>query len=240
MSDTATALSRSEPLTMKVRTSATYRPRYWTPDEEVRLVQMRGTEGLFVTEIAPLLKRSEYSVRTKIAAMGLRMPDNWQELRGRKLPEAKVTALRRHWLRGEQIEAAASAAGTSIGTAERLFVEFSEQERAAAVSPIIGTYIGHKEMMAIVAPICGVPASAITGPTRLKPNVCARMAIAKALRERGVSLPQIAKKLGRTDHSTVINYLRKFDSYAVVYPETRRAYEAIKRAEALAAERLAA
>lgn len=244
MSDAATALSRNDSLRTSVHTSARKRrgiePRYWTPDEEERLARLREVDGLPPFEIAQELGRSEQSVVGKIARMGLQLPDGWKRARSRTLSSMKEATLRRCWHSGVGIDAAAAVVGTSPGTVGRYYREFAEAAAGPAQLPAMGTYIGHKEMMAIVAPICGVPASAIMGPTRLKPNVCARMAIAKALRERGLSLPRIAKMLGRTDHSTIINYLRKFDSYCVVYPETLRAYEAIKKAEARAAERLAA
>jgi hypothetical protein len=244
MSDAVEALSGNETLSTVVKNSARKRrgiePRYWTLAEEDRLEQLRAVEGLTPKAIAVQMGRSEQSVVGKIARMGLELPADWKRARGMVLTEVKLAALRRCWAGGVRVIDAARIAGTSQGSAERAYLQFAEQERGAVHSPRLGTYIGHKEMMAIVAPICGVPVSAITGPTRIKPNVCARMAIAKALRDRGLSLPQIARKLGRTDHSTIINYLRNFGSYSTVYPETLRAYQAIKRAEAMAAERLAA
>lgn len=244
MSDAAKALSSIGPLTTSVNPSVRRRwlstPRYWTNREEENLERLREVDGLPPSEIAQRMGRTEQSVTAKIARMGLQLPDGWKRARSRTLSPVKEATLRRCWNRGDTIDDAALAVGTSKGTAGRYYREFAEAAAGAARLPAIGTFIGHKEMMAIVAPICGVPASAIVGPTRHKPNVCARMAIARALRDRNLSLPQIARKLGRTDHTSILHYLRKFDSYGRVYPEVHRAYEAIKKAEARAAERLAA
>jgi transposase len=244
MSDATAALSSLGTLSTFANHSVTKKapalPRYWSRDEEDELVKLREYEGLSSRDIASLLDRTPGSITAKIERMGLQLPVGLKRSRSRTLPAAKESILRRHWMNGVAIEVAAELVGTSEGTAARYYHEFAEAERGSLNDGRFGTYIGHKEMMVIAGKVCGVPPSAIAGATRMKPNVCARMAIARALRDKGVSMVQIARRLGRSDHSTVHHYLRVFDKYGKVYPETRRAYEAIKDAEARAAERLAA
>lgn len=240
MSDAATALSSTGTLTTVVNRRAQAAPRKWTDAEVAELERLRTVEGLSFEEIGERLGRSAGSVNGKATIMGITLPTGFKVAQHRRLTPTLEAEMRKLWAAGVCVEDAARGARTSKTTASKWYRVFSEQARAAAVAPSIGTYIGHKEMMAIVAPICGVPASAIKGPTRLKPNVCARMAISKALHDRGVSLSRISKLVGRNDHSSVINYLRKFESYCRGYPITGKAYQAIKAAEAQAAERLAA
>lgn len=219
------------------------KPRYWTQDEEDRLVQLREVEGFTAAAIAPMMNRTVQSVSAKIERMGLQLPHDWQGMRGwgSTLSAGQLAQAKRFWMRGDRIADAAKALKLHEPRVARAYRQFSEEEAALpAVPTSVGVYIGAKEMMAIVAPICGVRASAITGRSRLRPLVCARIAIARALADRGLSTSIIARALSRGDHTTAINWLRKFQPYCHTYPETLRAYEAIKRAEQIVAERRAA
>lgn len=100
--------------------------------------------------------------------------------------------------------------------------------------------IGPREMILIVANVLDIEPDEITSPSRLTIMVAARAAIAKALRDRDMSLQAIADVLGRTDHSVALHTLNQFDDTAAREPRTIVAYEAIKRAEEIAAERRAA
>lgn len=248
MSEATEGVSRDGALTTSVdhvrsHPRARLTHRLWTQDEEERLTTMRSVEGLSCPQIAKELNRTERSVQAKIKAMGLSMPASWARRNGwgTTLPSRTMINIRRFWMHGIAIEEAAKRLGLHEPRIARAYRQLSDEERARpAVPPQIGTYIGAKEMMAIVAPICGIAPTAITGPSRLKPFVCARIAIARALRDRGLSYTQIARALGRTDHSTAIHWLLIFEPHCRAYPETLRAYQAIKRAEAIAAERRAA
>lgn len=244
MSDAPTALSSNGPVTMIVNKSPRYRwvseARYWSLQEEQRLTHLREVERLSPSAIGKVMGRTRQSVQAKLRRMGVCLPETLFNEPGVRLSRDQSAQLRKMWAAGIGLEDAARRVGTSEGTAGRLYREFSKQEREALQALNFGPYIGVSEMMVIAGSICGVPPRAITGASRLKPNVCARMAIAKALRDRGCSMSQIGRKLGRSDHSVVVNYFKNFDAYCSIYPEMRRAYDAIKQAEARAAERLAA
>lgn len=240
MSDAAGALSSKETLTTVVNHSAKIAPRKWTHDEIEQLQHLRTVDGLSFEEIGERLGRSAGSVNGKATVLGLKLPETWRCGRNRHVGRKHLAELRHHWAIGTVPEKAAQIIGFSEATAVRFYRAFSREASVQDATVSTGTYIGHKEMMAIVAPICGVPASAIPGPTRLKPNLCARMAVARALHDRGLSLSRISGFIGRNDSSTVRNLLDKFDGYCRDYPETAKAYQAIKNAEARAAERLAA
>jgi hypothetical protein len=216
-------------------------PRYWSPQEEHRLAELRGTEGLTVGTIAKMLNRSRQSVTAKIAALGIELPQNITRGQGVTLPVKVLDQVRRYWMRGQTVELCAERLGLFEPRVARAYRQFSAEEREAATAvAFIGTYVGAKEMMAIVAPICGVKASAINGQSRLKPFICARVAIARALKDRDCSLKVIARAMGRTDHTTALHWLKLFEPYCTAYPETLRAYTAIKDAEQRASEKRAA
>lgn len=243
MSEAAEGPCQAGALTMKSVNRARRTQRLWTQDEEERLAYLREVEGLSASHIAQMLGRTPQSVSAKMAGMGLMLPGDWRHRRGwgPSLPARAEEQARRFWMQGMEIEAAAERLGLYEARVARAYRRFSEEERARAIlPPQIGTYIGAKEMTVIAAPLCGVKPAGILGPSRLKPFVCARMAVARALRDRGISFSRIAGALGRTDHSTAFHWVRQFDAHCRAYPETRRAYEAIKRAEEMVAERRAA
>jgi hypothetical protein len=216
-------------------------PRYWSPEETETLTRLRGQEGLPVRAIAKALNRSRQSVAAKIAILGIELPDTLKRGQGVGLPLRVADKVRRYWMRGQTVEGCARDLGLFEARVARAYRQFSAEEReAAALASFIGTYVGAKEMMAIVAPVCGVKAAAISGQSRLKPFICARVAIARALKDRGLSATVIARALGRTDHTTALHWFKLFEPYCTAYPETLRAYQAIKDAERRASERLAA
>lgn len=60
---------------------------------------------------------------------------------------------------------------------------------------------------------------------RSKALVDARAVVSRILRDRGLSYPEIARALGRNDHSTPINSVAKFDIYAKRNPTVMASYE---------------
>ncbi|UAB76984.1 hypothetical protein INR77_09000 [Erythrobacter sp. SCSIO 43205] len=216
-------------------------PRYWTKEEEKRLRYLRESLGLTPAAISEILDRTAYSVKAKIAALDIDLPKGFTRGQGTTLPASQMIEVKRAWMRGETIADCAERLSLFEPRVARAYRLLSKQERErATLPPQIGTYIGAKEMALIVAPICGIKPTAIKGPSRLKPYVCARIAIARALRERGFSSTVIARALGRTNHTTALHWFKQFGPYSRHYPETLAAYEAIKNAEAITAERRAA
>ncbi len=92
-----------------------------------------------------------------------------------------------------------------------------------------GTPQSHK-LVEFVCKTLGLDACDFYGPTRLKEYVHARSIVAKVLRERNPSIysyPKIGTCVGRSDHSTVINLLRNFETYCR-YPHIWETYQAAK------------
>lgn len=54
----------------------------------------------------------------------------------------------------------------------------------------------------------GLTYTGMIGRTRKRPFIIARAAATLALRDRGMSYPQIAKRIGGRDHSTIIHYVK--------------------------------
>lgn len=77
------------------------------------------------------------------------------------------------------------------------------------------------EVIAEVAQAFKVPVYDMTGPARNRSVVNARAVVAKALRVRGMSTPQIGKTLNR-DHSTIVYLLQTFAKRAERSPEMDR------------------
>jgi transposase len=213
----------------------------WSPEDLETLKDLRCVKGWSCKAIGSLLGRSENSVVRKLQALEWKLPPEAKQ--GKPLfnnPEAEPF-LREAFAHGSNVKQTAKRVGSDSKTVRNAFARFGQelQLNATAFVPM-GGFIGSKEMVRIVSPICGATPQAILSGSRYRPPVLARMAIARALRDRGVSLSVIAKAIGRGDHSTVHNLLGKFDGYARLYPTLGKAYEAIKHAEAQAAERMAA
>jgi len=66
----------------------------------------------------------------------------------------------------------------------------------------------------------GVPVERIVGSGKSGRYVAARCVAAVVMRSRGMSFPQIGKRLGR-DHSTIVNLTHRFDHYADARPRMR-------------------
>ncbi len=54
----------------------------------------------------------------------------------------------------------------------------------------------------------GLTYTGMIGRSRKRPFIIARAAATLALRDRGMSYPQIARKIGGRDHSTIIHYVK--------------------------------
>lgn len=204
----------------------------WTVEELASLQQMRSL-GMTGQQIADALGRTKVSVLDKANKMGFALP--------RVKAADREALLREAFENGATVEHIAKALGICRKTVHDAYHDYSAQIIAKAARPVIsGPYIGAKEMAAIVAPICGCTVKAIFSRSRFRANVIARMAMVRALRDRGLALSTINRAIGKSDHSTVLNLLAKFDSYARHDARLLEAYNAIKDAEARAAERLAA
>ena len=75
-----------------------------------------------------------------------------------------------------------------------------------------------QEMICKASDASGIPPQVITGRRRFRALCWPRWAIMKAARERGYSLEWIAHHLGRKDHTTVLNGLRRADQLQRVDP----------------------
>ena len=91
-------------------------------------------------------------------------------------------------------------------------------------------YGGTAYAAGIIAQVCEaleIPREAFSSESRQKYLVAARALVVKLLRERNASIysyPRIAEIVGRGDHSTMINAMRKFEIYCRLYPEIAALY----------------
>lgn len=208
----------------------------WTPEEIETLRELRAVRGWDCPAIAATLGRTDNSVSKKAASLCITLPPTRK--RGSTNDDE---ALREAFNAGAAIKHVAKALGMEKRCVAMCYERLSAQLIAAGPDYFhTGGYMGAKEMARIVAPVCGAPARAILSESRYRPAVLGRMAIARALRDRGISMTAIARTLGRADHTTILNNLAKFDTYARTYPRLLQAYEAIKEAECAALVRLAA
>lgn len=213
----------------------------WTPSEVETLRELRGVRGWDVPSIAKAMGRSRHSVRNKVEREGVELPFSRQRGDALEGHDGVRELLMQAFNDGVMIKAVAREHGVDISRVRNAYKYLSrglrKQSRRADFT---GSYIGAKEMAVIVAPVCGVSPKAIFSGLRMRPAVLARMAVARALRDRGVSLTVIGKTMGGRDHATVSNMLNRFPEYAPHYPMLVAAYNAIKEAEKQAAGRLAA
>jgi hypothetical protein len=208
----------------------------WTAEQVEALRDLRGGRGWPCHAIAATMGRTTRSVRYKVNALGIELPAT------KKIGSMRDdTVLREAFASGAAIKSVALSLGMEKRTVATCYERFSaELTRAGSDFTLTGSYIGAREMARIIAPICGAPARAILSESRYRPAVLGRMAIARALRDRGISLTAIARTLNRADHTTVLHNLTIFADYSRLYPQLQRAYDAIKEAESAAAVRLAA
>lgn len=69
------------------------------------------------------------------------------------------------------------------------------------------------ELVARVAASLWLTPQEVTGPSQTRNAMNARAACAVIMRQAGMSYPRIARRLGRTHHTTVMNMVRHFDRY---------------------------
>lgn len=213
----------------------------WAKEEIETLRVMRCDRGETIPQIAEALGRTRNAVSKQIQRLDLRLPARVT----RVIPVADrpetMAKLREAFQEGLTLKEVAQITGLWETTVSEAFYRFSDEIVRANKPPAdFGPYIGGKEMVQIAAHACGVPPKCVLGQTRFRPAVLARMAVARALRDRGVSTPVIARAIGRSDHTTVINLLANFPAYSRRYWELNAAYDAIKQAEKAGAEKLAA
>ena len=215
--------------------------KYYTANEDAIALKMRA-DGAKIQQIADALGRTIHSVGARL-----------KRLREERDMEPPITpwpangdaVLADMWMQGRSVTEMAAHLGMTAQRVKTRMDQIDLQtelqgrllDRAEA---LLGQRVGPREMLLIAGAACGVPPLSILGPSRLKVHVCARFAIARALADRGLSLGFIARAVGRADHTTSRHYIINFDAYCRVYPMVLEAYQAIKRAEAAAAERLAA
>lgn len=204
----------------------------WTQDELNQLRELYLVQGMMAKDVAQIIGRSYCATRHKINQLKLFRPRRSRLLDCKNVRDAFEC--------GESLKKVAKRHHVHHISVSQVYRQLSEQiiDGGSAYTP--GTYIGAKEMAGIVAPILGVTVRAIFSPSRYQPCVHARTAIARALRDRGLSLPVIGRRVNRSDHSTILHCLSNFDEKCRLYPRLAMAYQAIKDAEAAAAERLAA
>ena len=124
-----------------------------------------------------------------------------------------------------RIEAKAQQERDKIAALDRsdaLRVERERKRQAAKVArrkaepaPVeipIGRLPGF-EVVEIVAKMFGTTPELLTGPTRDQHMVHGRAIVCAVLNDRGLSLSQIARFMGRNDHSTVKHALAKLPTY---------------------------
>lgn len=242
--DTNAASSRNEALSTSVKGELTKRRKTWSDCDEAILAQLREVEGLSIFAIAQEMHRTEYAVAAKIKRMGLSLPNGMSSGQRRSLTRRQYDVVRRAWYRGGEVCDVARQIDRSPHLVRRAYDQLAAEDGRTKGNLSIATArmerVGPREMLAIASFVCNIPTAAITGATRWKRCVCARVAIAKCLRDRGNSFAQIARWLGRSDHSTAINWIDNFDHFVRHYPDVQRTHDAIKAAESRAMPRLAA
>ena len=209
----------------------------WTPEEVDKLHRLRGVNGLDVPTICRELGRTKDSVRCKIESECILLPRNRKRGVAINLKPDAMDAVRRGFDQGITVRLLSKRTGVSENVIKSTYRALSLELKSEVPQ---GTYIGAKEMAAIAAPICGVSPNAVMGRLRIRSAVLARMAVTKALRDKGLSYPVIGRALGGRDHSTIINLVRNFPEYVRLYPQLAKAYQAIKDAQEAAAIKLAA
>lgn len=71
-----------------------------------------------------------------------------------------------------------------------------------------------RDIIERAADLTGIPASDITGPRRHAAICRVRWAVMAALRDKGLSLPQVGARLGRRDHTTIMHGLARAEAMA--------------------------
>lgn len=215
--------------------------KLWSTEEIETLRRMRCEQGLTVAQIAKVMGRPEHGVRKQLSKHELYLPLGHERTTPVSCRPEVMAQLREAFYNGTTAKDAGQSVGIWGTTVSHIFMRFSDELLQKSDLEIdVGQYVGGKEMVAIAAHACGVPVRAVLGNGRFRPVVLARIAVARALRDRGVSMTNIAKAIGRGDHTTVRNLLMRFPEYSVAHWELAHAYQAIKDAERKGMERLAA
>lgn len=84
--------------------------------------------------------------------------------------------------------------------------------------------VGHdlNQIMAVVARLCGITVSDLTGADRSASYVRARLTAYAVARDCGYSLPEIGRAMGGRDHTTVLSGSRRFDAISATDPDLRQ------------------
>lgn len=97
-------------------------------------------------------------------------------------------------------------------------------------SPPAARYFSHRALIASVARDFDMNPDDLTGKRKGSPYVHARSVVARILKERGWSAPEIGRKIGGRDHSSVLNSIKNFDIYDKMNPLVGESYRAHKLA----------
>lgn len=103
--------------------------------------------------------------------------------------------------------------------------------RYKAPRPHYGGTVQAEQIITKVCDALDIPREAFCSESRQKYLVAARSLVVKLLRERNTtvySYPRIAEIVGRGDHSTMINSMRKFDHYCDLFPEIADLYAELR------------
>jgi len=102
------------------------------------------------------------------------------------------------------------------------------QERLRRVQDIMATFEGRlplPELLFCVAGHFGITVVELKGQSRTRNCVHARAVIMRILKDRGLSYPQLAKFVGRGDHSTALHAMNTWHIYCDRDQRVLRAYE---------------
>jgi hypothetical protein len=81
-----------------------------------------------------------------------------------------------------------------------------------------------KRLAASIGTDFSVTADEIIGKARFRRMILPRLVLTKLCLERGMSLTQIGRRMGRRDHTTILHQRDIFDAYAALYPQVRASY----------------
>lgn len=90
------------------------------------------------------------------------------------------------------------------------------------------------ELVMKVAHLFALTPENILGESRARRFVLARVVIVRLALDRGASRSNIAKKMNRKCHSSIIHLEQRFDGYARLFPMVQEVYDALKQPEGAA------
>lgn len=107
--------------------------------------------------------------------------------------------------------------------AERKRREANEAERIERLNSVFVN-----ELAAKVCEVLSCAQEDFYGQSRSKHLVMARSVFVRLMRDKGASFPQIARRLHKKCHTSIIHLNDRFEAYCEEHPHIRSAYEALK------------